>query len=260
MGRADFVGKNFQMIFQSHSGSGDNIAGNKTQNMTPQQKIQTAIAKGDIDGALGILDTFSDDATLLMSRWSSLKREKMLGIIDFSNEQIQRNRIVSAILSYAGCDDSVMIQQKPQAAISHSANWESALLQIIKDNERKNQDAAKKALTLLESFRSYYDLKRTRSFFDRSGEKLQEIEASFEEFKKSLSKSSNESVEKFIDRVASLIDSPVPGWPSISDAYNLCVGRGFVDSYIERNLNSTPNDDDAKLSAIQRIETFLGQL
>lgn len=251
------------MILQSHFGSGDNIAGDKINKMDNKQIIQNAISRGDIDGALAILGTFSNDATLLMSRWSSLKREKMLSIIDFSNEQIQRNRIVSAILSYAGCDDSAARptqQSTPQG-------WEPQLLQIIRENDRKNPEAARRALTLIESFRSYHDLKKTRSFFDRSGEKLQEIQDEFEAFKKTLNKSENESVEKFIDRVASLIDAKIPDWPSIKEAFVLCLGRAGASSLgsmqieqLERIIENQPNDDDAKLRIVYSIETFLGQL
>ncbi len=247
--------------------SGGNVTigdGHNSSKMDNKQLIQNAISKGDIDGALAILDTFSNDATLLMSRWSSLKREKMLGVIDFSNEQMQRNRIVSAILSYAGCDDSAA---RPTQATHTPQGWEPQLLQIIRENDRKNPEAARRALTLLESFRSYHDLKKTRSFFDRSGEKLQEIQDEFEAFKKTLNKSENESVEKFIDRVASLIDAKIPDWPSIKEAFVLCLGRSGASSLgsmqieqLERIIQNQPSDDDAKLRIVYSIETFLGQL
>lgn len=277
------------MILQSHTGSGDNIAGDKinkmknvifgsiisggnvtigdghnSSKMNNKQLIQNAISKGDIDEALAILDTFSNDAALLMSRWSSLKREKRLGIIEFSNEQLQRNWIVSAILSYAECDSDVISTQRPMQT---PQGLEPQLLQIIRENDRKNPEAAKRALTLLDSFRSYHDLKKTRSFFDRSGEKLQEIQDEFEAFKKTLNKSESESVEKFIDRVASLIDAKIPDWPSIKEAFVLCLGRSGASSFghmqieqLERIIENQPSDDDAKLKIVYSIETFLGQL
>jgi hypothetical protein len=240
---------------------------NNQNHMTPRQTIQNLVASNKIDDAMQLLYQIpgidNNDVVLLEGRWNRLKKDEMLGTLSFSEASQQRARITKTILDYAGCDDSAMIHKKPvlqEITAAHSSNWESALLQIIKDNDRKNQADAKKALALLESFRSYYDLKKTRAFFDRSGEKLQEIETAFDGFKKSLSKSGNESVEKFIDKVAGLIDAVIPDWPSIADAYALCVGRGMNDLYIERNLRATPNDDDAKLSAVQRIETFLGQL
>ena len=55
------------------------------------------------------------------------------------------------------------------------SSWEAELLQNIKDNERKSPTAAKEAYNLLEAFRSYHDAKKTRTFFDVSGRKLQEI-------------------------------------------------------------------------------------
>lgn len=255
------------MIFQSHFGSGDNIAGDKIQSMT-QQTIQDLVASGNTKEAIEALyqvpGVKGTDVILLLSRWNSLSREKMLGIIDDRDYSVNRSRIVSAILSYVG-GESVMIQ--PTQQTSSSSSWESELLKIIKDNERKDPDAAKRALSLLESFRIHYDLKKTRTFFDRSGEKLKEIEQQFEDFKNNLNKSENESVEKFIDRVAGLIDARVPDWPSIKEAFVLCLGRSGAGSLghmqigqLERIIENQPNDDSAKLRIVEAIETFLGQL
>ena len=95
----------------------------------------------------------------------------------------------------------------------------------------------------------------------------QEIQDEFEAFKKTLNKSENESVEKFIDRVASLIDAKIPDWPSIKEAFVLCLGRSGASSLgsmqieqLERIIQNQPSDDDAKLRIVYSIETFLGQL
>lgn len=259
---------NGNFVFQSHSGSGDNIGGNKivitNNHMTPQQTIQNLVGSNKIEQAIKALyqvpEINRNDVVLLQSRWNRLSREQMLGMLSYSEHSQQQAKIVSAILSYAGCDTNAMPDQQPTQVTHSPQGWEPQLLQIIRDNDRKNTDNVKRATTLLEAFRSYYDLKRTRSFFDRSGEKLQEIQDEFKAFKKNLNKSENESVEKFIDRVADHISAAIPDWPSIAEAYRLCLGRGFVDSFIERNLTATPNDDDAKLKAVQSIENFLGSL
>ncbi len=259
---------NGNFVFQSHSGSGDNIGGNKivitNNHMTPQQLIQNLVGSNKIEDAIKALYQVpginSNDVVLLQSRWTNLSREQRLGMLSYSEHSQQTARIVAAILSYAGCDTNATPTNRPAQPTQTPQGWEPQLLQIIRDNDRKNTDNVKRATTLLEAFRSYYDLKRTRSFFDRSGEKLQEIQDKFEAFKKTLNKSENESVEKFIDRVADHIAAAIPDWPSIAEAYRLCLGRGFIDSFIDRNLTATPNDDDAKLKAVQAIETFLGTL
>jgi len=247
---------NGNFVFQSNSGSGDNIGGNKIviNSNTMEDQVRNLVAQNKVDQALELMGD-----VLLSARWNAFKRAEMNGTMYPAEAATTRNQIIVAILASVGVEPIQTTQSQPQQ-IQSSGNWESTLLQIIKDNDRKNTDNVKRAIRLLESFRSYYDLKRTRSFFDRSGEKLQEIETAFDTFKKSLSKSGNESVEKFIDKVADLISSAIPDWPSIADAYVLCVGRGMNDSYIERNLTATPNDDDAKLNAVKRIENFLGQL
>lgn len=227
--------------------------------MNNKSQIQDLVSRNKIDEALALLPNDSD-TVLLASRWNRLKRDEMLGTISFSDAQQQRARIIQALLSYAGCDADAMPANRPGQLTHTSQGWEPQLLQIIKDNDRKNEDNAKRAIELLEAFRSYYDLKRTRAFFDRSGEKLEEIQQQFEDFKKTLNKSENESVEKFIDRVAEHLSARVPDWPSIADAYRLCLGRGFRSQFIEVNLTATPNDNDAKLSAVKTIEDFLGTL
>ena len=239
----------------------------KTYNVKDQ--ILNLVSKNQLDQAFELMPN-SNDMVLLKGRWNKLKRDKMLGLLDFREEQTTQARIVSALLSYAGCDSDTMPTPKQAAQQTHTPQgWEPQLLQIIRENDRKNTDNVKRATTLLESFRSYHDLKRTRSFFDRSGEKLQEIQDEFEAFKKTLNKSENESVEKFIDRVAGLIDAQVPDWPSIKEAFILCVGRagglgtslgGVQMEHLERIIQNQPNDDEAKLKIVFAIETFLGTL
>lgn len=224
-----------------------------------KDQILNLVSKNQLDQAFDLMPD-SNDMVLLKGRWNKLKRDKMLGLLDFREEQTTQARIVAALLSYAGCDTDAMPSQRPTQATHTPQGWEPQLLQIIKDNDRKNEDNAKRAIELLEAFRSYYDLKRTRAFFDRSGEKLEDIQRQFEDFKKTLNKSENESVEKFIDRVAEYLSARVPDWPSIADAYRLCLGRGFRSQFIEVNLTATPNDNDAKLSAVKTIEDFLGTL
>ena len=252
--------------------SGGNVTigdGHNQNNMTPRQKIQDLVASNKIQEAIEALYEVpginTNDVVLLHSRWSSHKRSETLGMFSFSEASQGQARIVSAILSYAGCDSDA--NQRPIQATHTPQGWEPQLLQIIRENDRKNPEAARRALTLLESFRSYHDLKKTRSFFDRSGEKLQEIQDEFEAFKKTLNKSENESVEKFIDRVASLIDAKIPDWPSIKEAFVLCLGRSGASSLgsmqieqLERIIQNQPSDDDAKLRIVYSIETFLGQL
>ena len=228
--------------------------------MDNKQTIQNLISKGDVDGALKVLATFSDEATLLMSRWNGLKREKMLGMISFSDEQMNRNRIVQAILSCAGVDGSSVAMNTSSALVQSSSGWESDLLQIIKDNERKNATVAKEALKYLEAFRSYHDTKKTRAFFDVSGRKLQELQQELDDFKATLNNQNLDSKESFIERVSDLLSAKIPDWPSIQEAFTLCVGRGFASSWLKQTLELQPSDDEAKLNAVQMIEGFLSRV
>ena len=240
----------------------------KRKTMSVRDQIQNLVSKSKIDEAIALLPS-NNETILLEGRWNRFKREENLGMLSFSEASQQRARIMQAVLSYAGCDSDAMPTQRPSRPEQSSNSWEVELLQIIKDNERKNPVATKKAITLLESFRGYFDTKRTRAFYDRSGEKLQEIQKQFEEFKSNLNKSESESVDKFIDRVANILSAAIPAWPSIKQAFILCLGRAGGDSsalgrmqieQLEKIIENQPNDDDAKLRVVQAIETFLGTL
>jgi len=240
----------------------------KRKMMSIKDQIQNLVSKSKIDEAIALLPS-NNDTILLEGRWNRFKRDETLGVFSFSEASQQRARIMQAVLSYAGCDSDAMPTQRPSRPEQSSNSWEVELLQIIKDNERKNPGAAKKAITLLESFRGYFDTKRTRAFYDRSGEKLQEIQKQFEDFKSSMNKAESESVDKFIDRVANILSAAIPDWPSIKQAFILCLGRAGGNSsalgrmqieQLEKIIENQPNDDDAKLRVVQTIETFLGTL
>ena len=107
---------------QIHTGSGDNVDGDKIdrqinigagstyiENPSPPPKpsdtgnnIQNLVANGQLEKALDALsDTFPDqqsDIILLKSRLNSLNRNVRLGIIAPNQANIERNRITAAIL------------------------------------------------------------------------------------------------------------------------------------------------------------------
>lgn len=78
---------------------------------TPSQSVQSTvndlIASGKAEEALNTLqawakdhnqDAIKDDVILLKSRWSSLKRQERLGMISFSEANIENNKIVNSII------------------------------------------------------------------------------------------------------------------------------------------------------------------
>lgn len=107
---------------QNHSGSGDNVAGDKigrqinmgsgstyienaanttTTSVKSKDGIENLVAHGKLGEALAQIAAKSDDSTiiLLQSRLARLERAENLGIIDARDANIERNRIASAILS-----------------------------------------------------------------------------------------------------------------------------------------------------------------
>ncbi len=113
---------------QTHSGSGDNVAGNKigrqinmgasstyienqTAMPTPPPKtlnfkdtIKSLVSNGKLSEALKQIATKSDEnhTILLQSRLSRLERDENLGTMDARDANIERNRITQSILSLLG--------------------------------------------------------------------------------------------------------------------------------------------------------------
>jgi hypothetical protein len=105
---------------QTHSGSGNNVAGQhigrqinmgsgstyienaaNTASPKPKDSIENLVANGKLSEALAKIAAKSDDNTiiLLQSRLSRLEREVNAGTIDARDANIERNRITTSILS-----------------------------------------------------------------------------------------------------------------------------------------------------------------
>ena len=245
-------------VIQSHSGSGDNIGGDKitintTNNMN---QIQALVAQNRIDEALALLGN-SSDAVLLTSRWNNLKRQKNEGIISSSDEGVERSRIITALLSYAGAD--LYFTPTPSATPTHTQpkSWEQTLLDLEAKYTRQNPAIAREASQLLVLFRQYHDRKRVSRIFDINGTRLEEHEAELEKFLNKVNGQVMESRENFVEKVAELLSATVPDWSSIEEAFTLCVGRGMSSNHMENVIQKRPNDDEAKLRIVEAIESFL---
>lgn len=256
---------NGNVVIQSHSGSGDNIGGNKitinTNNMKDQ--IRAFIAANQLAKAIILLHRISDerqdgngnDIFLLESRLNGLERQERLGTIPFDNANVERARITAAILSLAGLSHT----PTPSATPTHTQpkNWEQTLLEVEAKYTRQNPAIAREASQLLVLFRQYHDRKRVSRIFDINGTRLEEHEAELEKFLNKVNGQVMESRENFVEKVAELLSATVPDWSSIEEAFTLCVGRGMSSNHMENVIQKRPNDDEAKLRIVEAIESFL---
>lgn len=78
-----------------------------SQSQRLQTRVNDLIAGGKAEEALNTLhtwatehnqDTLKDDVILLKSRWAGLKRQERLGMISFSDANIENNKIVNSII------------------------------------------------------------------------------------------------------------------------------------------------------------------
>lgn len=156
--------------------------------MTSKQQIQSFISVGNIDAALNTLATFSDEATLLMSRWNGLKREKMMGTIDFSSEQMQRNRIVQAILSYACIDgDSMSVSGNGNTVVQNVTNTQINIGSNTTPAIKKEEDPFASDPTTENIIRKIFKVMQGYFiFFAKHGDVLEELGAEAKEVYDSL--------------------------------------------------------------------------
>lgn len=221
---------------------------------TMKDQILALVAKNKIDEALALLGD-SNEIVSLTGRWNRLKREKMLGTLDYREESVRQSQIVSALLSYADIDDDYT-PPTPSAKLAPSG-WEQTLLGIEAEYSRKNPSIAKEASLLLVLFRQYHDRKRVSKIFDINGARLKEHESELEKFLGKVNGQVMEGRETFVEKVANLLSATVPDWASIEEAFTLCVGRGMQSNHMENVINKRPDDDEAKLRIVEAIESFL---
>jgi hypothetical protein len=241
-------------VFQGQSaGNKITINGGEMKITSNQATLKETIIEMidlDLQGVFSKLDNLNWGNRKGM--YIDLKKEFIDKPVGFSLSSLRsRLKILISYVDLSGLDLHV---------IGGARSWESELKTIISENNRVNEDVVQRATNLLSAFRDYYDAKDIRPLFDRSGEKLAEIEQQFQSFKNDLNKSNFESVSQFIDRVMNHLGAAVPNWPSIGEAYTLCVGRGLKSDFLESNIRLASPDNQAKLNAVKIIETFLEKL
>lgn len=234
--------------------------------MSTSEKLKNLVTKGLFLEALDGLDEFknlANDVAMLRARVNALNTKVRLNTINNSEYNIDRNRILQAILSLIdeAFGSSAVISQGFEGFVdTDQNNYRLRLLKIIKDNERKNVDITDTAKDYLKKYTDYFDAKALRKFFDRDGSLLMELNKNLDALEDSLTKLVNKDVDKFIDNVMSIISEAIPDWSAIDQAYTLCVGRGFSNKYIDMIILKKSNDNEAKLKAVGLIEEFLESL
>jgi hypothetical protein len=122
--------------------------------------IQQLIAKGDIAGALQALEAqvpprLANEVTQLWARYNSLERDNRLGVLSRSEADLERNRIVSAILdlaNQAGSAPVAPIHRPPQESTAAQPGKKKVLF-ICSSPDGKNPLDFGKAFREIETAR-----------------------------------------------------------------------------------------------------------
>lgn len=213
--------------------------------------------KGNVKAAIECLAEIDQNAAIgLSSRFNNLSRNKSLGIISYEDASIEQNKIVAALLSFAGGSHSTNLQQynHPQQ------NDQSGLLQIIADNKRRRPDIAQRAQNILNDFRAYSDTKAQNPSYDISGRRLAQIKQAEKDLQSELNESKLDSLENIVNRINGLLFETIPPYLNLSEAYKLASGRGMRDTWIEQQLQLMPDDTEVRITIAERIETFAANI
>lgn len=222
--------------------------------------IKQLIGSGKINAALMLLPQ-TTEATMLQSRFKSLERDTNLGLISFHEASLQRNQIAHAILNLA--NDST-INSTSQFSISRPTVVEdfneTALMSIVANNKRRRVDIAAEAQKILNDYRSYKDQKAQTPTFDPANRRFKAIQETANQLINRLEAEKENDLVKTVERIAALLEAPIPTYDQLNEAYNLACGRGFKKTYIEQQLQNRPDDEEVRIIIAEEIEGFAATL
>lgn len=220
-----------------------------------KDRIHDLVRQNKLNEAINLL---GEEGIMLSSRLNGLRRQERLGTISFDQATMQRNRIVSAILSIGG----VNVDSVTPTKVSHpqTEGPEALLMTIIIQNKRRRPGIAEQADSLLSEIRDYNDNKLRNTSYDPVGRRHKALKEKIEKLKSEISEAKGDSLESIIGKVNNLLSETIPSYDKLKEAYRLVSGRGMSDSYIESTLQSQPNDDEAKITIAEKIESFIATI
>jgi hypothetical protein len=218
--------------------------------------IQQLIASGKPEQALNQLPN-SSEVVLLKSRFYTLKTNINLGLI--SNEEYNRElaKINYSILSLCRNDNDVEYVGEVKQI---SNNPKDILSEIIINNKRRRTDISDRAQTILIQYNQYEQEKLLNPSYDIVGRRLKNLNEQVNALQLELQEQKEESLEEIVEKINILISETIPSYIHLKEAYKLSSGRGMKDSWIEDQLNNTPNDNEVRIGIAEKIELFISKL
>lgn len=194
---------------------------------------------------------------LLGARLNSLHKRERMGVISQDQASRTRSQIAYSILAEIECEDSN--HEFPQD-VTIKNNLEGSLKTIIIENKRRRPGLADEARDLLSELQSHNNEKSLSSSYDTSGRRFVSIETRIDQLTIKLSEAKGDAVEDIVSRIASLLSDNIPSYDNLNEAYKLAVGRGMRSEYVDKTLNTKPNDSNAQITVAEKIESFIGNI
>lgn len=222
--------------------------------------IQQLIQLGKIDVALTLLPQ-TTETIMLTSRFNALKRNSNLGLITFQEAAMQQNQIVNAILNLASDSTISSTSSIPISRPTVVGDFnESALIGIVANNKRRRIEIAEEAQKILNDYRSYKDQKAQTPTFDPANRRFKALQEAANQLINRLETEKENDLVKTVERIAALLEAPIPTYEELNEAYNLACGRGFKKTYIEQQLQNRPDDEEVRIIIAEEIEGFAASL
>ena len=239
---------------------------NHTLKYNTMNSIQNLIQKGQTKEAIQLLidnndGEISNQGIQLMARYTRLKNESLRGTIYPQDYTVGMNKIVSAVLSVSGGSYAFAPTTNNQYQAANVSDFnETALLEIIAKNRRRNAEIAQEAQQILTDYREYKDTKVITPSFDPVGRRLKVLQSNANALIERLKEEKEISVEQITERIMSLIQADIPTYSDLKEAYKLASGRGFKNEWIERQLSEMPNDNEVIITIAEHIELFVSKI
>lgn len=245
------INGNNNNVFSDINNSQINIGNNTNW----KSQVQQLVGQGRLKEAIALyVSNNGEGATLLSARFHGNEKQNSQGIISKSSYDIEYNKIVYALLSYIGVDNTYQASQKVEMmpeVITH----EDILLRIVRDKSRRDNTKAAEAQLLLDELVKYNQEKQISSSYDVAGRRYLALETKINKFIKEVQESKLDSLEQIVDRISVLL-AGIPSYKFLNEAYKLAQGRGFTSEYCDRNLHNRPDDDEVKITIAEKIEEF----
>lgn len=222
--------------------------------------ILDLIRKGDLKGAINLMVADPKKATtamILSSQLTRLDKESMMGILDYNQSAMHRNRITVAAIALAGGNvEKVMAPQAYSRQVQNTGSLLKELNNIVYTLRRTDEAAYKVGQKIQADLLEYLGEEGTPGH-DVNGTKIAELKSRIQDLKNKKYEASLTSREQNVAKIKEHLSARMPSWEDIESAYNLAKALDLVSNRLDDTVRNKVDNWDAKYSVIETIENAL---